>query len=78
MLVSLKPYMLLRLMTDIDLQWRHDQKYLHTFPDKAIQNTINFTNEKHIFFDTVSRIEGASWLTNRHSSVSAPNCCKDS
>jgi len=59
--------MWLRVTDDIDIQWRHGRKDLHEFLDKAkaFHYTIKFTskisNDNHVYFDTVSRMRGASW-----------------
>ena len=68
MLVPLKPHMWLRLTHDIDIHWCQSRKDLHEFLDKvyAFHKTITFTseisNDNHVFLDTMSHIEGASWL----------------
>ena len=73
MSVPLTPYLWLRFIDYIDMQWCHEQQNLQFFLEIAnnFHPTIKFTsdisNEQHIFLDTVSRIESGKLIVDLYS-----------
>ena len=62
--MSLKPFSWLRFIDDIDMKWTHGRETLEEFLAGAnnFHPTIKFTaevsNDKHVFLDTTSHLEG--------------------
>ena len=63
MSVPLKPYLWLRFIDDVDMQWCHSIAELESFLDRAnnfhpsIKFTSEVSNDNHVFLDTVSHIQ---------------------
>jgi hypothetical protein len=61
--VPMKPHLWLRFIDDVDMQWCHGQETLEEFLDLAnsfhpsIKFTSEVSNDKHVFLDTVSKLE---------------------
>ena len=70
--VSLKPFAWLRFIDDIDMKWTHDRETLEEF----LRDANNFhptINDKDVFLDTTSRLEGDRVIVDLDTKPTGPH-----